>query len=113
MLTLVNHFIYVVVLTHPFSLGYKRQPSVRGGEKEGRCVSSPWCSPTFRPTERKCKGKCLDKHKEKEIIWIISFSKTHFHAALDLDSVCPLVSVDLALVAVMLFLSGVGGGILA
>lgn len=40
-LTLVNHFIYVVVLTHPFSLGYKRQPSVRGGEKDGDVRAPP------------------------------------------------------------------------
>lgn len=92
------------------SLGYKRQPSLRGGGKEGRCVSSPWCSPVFRLTERNCRETCLYKALGKEIIRIISFEKVCFYAdgwnvwgqdllGLGLDSVCHLVSVDLALLA--------------
>lgn len=42
-----------VVPTHPFPRTPGR-PSVRGGGKEGRCVSSPWCSSVFRRIEKNC-----------------------------------------------------------
>ena len=103
-------FSYMLLFWPILSPGCKSQPSVKGGEEEGRCVSSPWCSPAFRLTERNCEETCLRKHKEKQVIWIISFWKAHFYAdgenaseqglpALGLGSECHLVSVDLALLA--------------
>lgn len=73
-------------------------------------MSSPWCSPGFRPTERICRATRLHKPKENEIIRIISFWKARFHAegqsisdqglgALGLGCVCRFDRVDLALFA--------------
>lgn len=74
----LHYCIISYILFWPtLSPGYKSRPSSRGGEKEGRCVSSPWCSPVFRRIEKNCKETRLHKQKEKEIIWIISLNKKH------------------------------------
>lgn len=58
------HFMFV---THPLQ-GYRSQPSVRGGEKEGRCVSSPWCLTVFRPTERNCEEMRLHSLRKRNYL---------------------------------------------
>lgn len=62
----LHYCIISYILFWPtLSPGYKSRPSSRGGEKEGRCVSSPWCSPVFRRIEKNCKETRLHKQKAK------------------------------------------------
>lgn len=65
---ITESFSYMLLFWPILSLGCQSQPSAKGGETEGRCVSSPWCSPVFRLTERNCKETCLHKHKAKNYL---------------------------------------------
>lgn len=47
-------------------------PPIRGGEKEGRCVSSPWCLPEFRLTEPTLQGNRPAAEEETDFTWVLS-----------------------------------------